>query len=420
MIWLATLAFVGVALALRLRGATWAYPPAFFALLWSILLILPLLFAPGYYKSPLVPWLILAFAVFLNLGCELGVYWYRKGSAHVTYRRRSFHSKYIYLVVYLGVLAGFLAVVYLLASTGRGISALFNLESLVRTGSEYAIARYHAGIDPPATARTLLALDYVAALVAGTSFPFTKGRRRWICIAPFLPALMYSTVLTARSPVLYVGLLWGGGFLSAQVLLHQGRAPFFTPKNIVGGGAAVTGLVMLFISLQMIRAGSLAPENIFMALERQKIWFFGYYSGLSRWLDQYAALSGELGWGAYSYAGVFDFLGIKSRVTGIYQDFVPINNYDATNIFTMFRGFVEDFGLKLSLAYQFLLGIIVGGAYQSVRQGRLPFVGILAAFYSIVLWSHVTHLLNYNTIILAFVLFSVFLITLSNNEPRYY
>ncbi len=418
LIWLPTTSFILLTIIIRLRSPSWAFPPAFFGLLWSVLLVLPLVAAPDYYHSHLVPWLLFSLLLALWLGAQLGFQLADGGAgadSSATYDIEV-NDRLVGALVLAGTAAGMLAVLYLLATTGKGFSALFSLQSLVLTGNEYAIDRYHHGIEPPAIARILLAFTYAAAAVGGVFFILLKPLGRMICLTPFVPALMYTAVLTARSYVLYVLFIWAGAFLASLVLVHRGSVPFFTRRNVVMLSMGLLAIVALFVSLQMSRLGVVSLDYLVLSVERQKIWFLGYYSGLSRWLESLAHHQTATGGGMYSFAGLYDALGIRARVAGIFQDFLPINRYEATNVFTMYRGLLQDVGLGLALALQFLAGFVCAVSYSGATRGSLLMVGVLAVFYTVCLWSHVTHLLNYNTIILAYIILAGALVFLSRSR----
>ena len=49
--------------------------------------------------------------------------------------------------------------------------------------------------------------------------------------------------------------------------------------------------------------------------------------------------------GAYTFAGVFDLLGIKQRQIGVYEQYETLAGGEDTNIYTLLRGLIQDFTL---------------------------------------------------------------------------
>jgi hypothetical protein len=96
-------------------------------------------------------------------------------------------------------------------------------------------------------------------------------------------------------------------------------------------------------------------------------------------------------------------------VAGLYTDQVQIDGA-GYNIYTAFRGFIEDFTVPGALVFLALVGFGAEVVYQRVRSGNLRFAGLLTAFYAATLWSFVVDLFIYNTIVLAFLILIGYLV----------
>src|SRR5437867_3238013 len=131
---------------------------------------------------------------------------------------------------------------------------------------------------------------------------------------------------------------------------------------------------------------------------------FPYLGVFSGWLASYGLWDGlHLTFGQYTFAGVFDLLHIHTRVAGLYTEQVVING-SQYNIYTAFRGLVQDFTVPGALAFLVLVGFLAELTYKRARSGNLLYARLLAAFYAATLWSFVVDIFIYNTIVLAFVL----------------
>ena len=84
-------------------------------------------------------------------------------------------------------------------------------------------------------------------------------------------------------------------------------------------------------------------------------------------------------------------------------------NGRATNIFTIFRGLIQDFGLFGSLVFLFAVGLVAGIGYEETRRRNVIAIGVLSAFYAATLWSPIVDLFAYNSIIAAWILFLSYL-----------
>ena len=161
-------------------------------------------------------------------------------------------------------------------------------------------------------------------------------------------------------------------------------------------------MVVGFVLIQMARYAGW--ERGAPAAVVQTLWLdsFPYLGVFAIWL-QSNGLSTSLHptLGQYTFAGVFDLLHIHSRVAGLYTEQVVINGA-GYNIYTAFRGLIEDFTIPGALLFLVLVGYGAELAYRRVRSGRLLFAGVLAAFYAATLWSFVVDVFIYNTIVLSF------------------
>jgi oligosaccharide repeat unit polymerase len=162
-------------------------------------------------------------------------------------------------------------------------------------------------------------------------------------------------------------------------------------------------LAAAFVLIQMVRYAGWSQGRPLAVVELLWLDTFPYLGAFSIWF-QHSAMSASLhpSLGQYTFAGVFELLHIHSRVAGLYTDQVLINGV-GYNIYTAFRGLIEDFTVPGALLFLVVVGFGVQLAYRHVRSGDLAYVGILAAFYAATLWSFVVDVFIYNTIVLAFV-----------------
>ena len=107
--------------------------------------------------------------------------------------------------------------------------------------------------------------------------------------------------------------------------------------------------------------------------------------------------------GAYTFAGAFDLLGIKPRQIGVYEELQTLAGGEDTNIYTLFRGLIQDFTLPGASLFGVLLGIVAGGAARSGSTSHGRNLLVLAGYYAFILFSPIISLFTYNGLILAWV-----------------
>jgi len=128
----------------------------------------------------------------------------------------------------------------------------------------------------------------------------------------------------------------------------------------------------------------------------------------SQWLEREWLNGGELGWGAYDFAGVFDFLNLAQRAQGIYMEGIYVGTGEwSTNIYTVFRSLIDDFSLPGAIVILLVMGMAAGFAYRKVLAGACFWLAPLSFFYAFASWSGVGSIFNYNSLVLAWLLFVV-------------
>jgi oligosaccharide repeat unit polymerase len=297
-------------------------------------------------------------------------------------------------------LLGLVVVVLILFSINvpdRGIS----FGAIVKTIHELAIARNGGTWQEPTAARVLTTATYLGPMLSGLMIGMrTTGWARWLSLAVLVPSVIITVILTTRSSLLIPLALGASSYLATSVA--AGRPPYLTVRR----AALLAGLLVVvagaFTLIQMARYAGWSSGRPVAVIQLTWLDTFPYLGVFSAWF-QSNALSINLHptLGQYTFAGVFDLLHIHSRVAGLYTDQVVINgtNY---NIFTAFRGVIQDFTVPGALLFLGLVGFGAELAYRRVQSGDLLSVGFLAAFYAATFWSFVVNIFIYNSIVAAF------------------
>jgi oligosaccharide repeat unit polymerase len=387
-----------IAVVARRMSGSWYSPAAFFAAFWSVFAGLPLVARP----IEVAP----AGMLFLAGACAAVLF-----GAWIARRRNRGFSGYAPVLAVeepplLGwfiaacTVLGFVAVLLILASIpgARHLSP----SGIASTIHQLAIARNAGTWTEPAVARVLTAATFLAALLSGVLIGIRKsGSGRWFSLAALLPSVTITVILTTKSSLLIPIALGVSAYLATSVA--TGRAPALTWRRFLVLASLLAVLVAAFIGIQMVRYAGWAQQGRMLYVV-QLLWLdsFPYMGVFSSWA-QANALSASLhpSLGQYTFAGAFDLLHIHTRVAGLYTDQVQIDGA-GYNIYTAFRGLIEDFTVPGALLFLALVGFGAQIVYLRTKSGDLLSVGILAAFYAATLWSFVVDIFIYNTIVLAF------------------
>ena len=123
-----------------------------------------------------------------------------------------------------------------------------------------------------------------------------------------------------------------------------------------------------------------------------------------------------LKYGVMTFMGIANAIGLADRKLGLYSDFVyfgRLNKTSKSNVYTIFRLLIDDFGIIGALAFLFILGFISSKAVAFINQRKWLFLSqvVLVAIYSLIMWSFATSIWAYTSILcaygLAFIIFSI-------------
>jgi len=248
---------------------------------------------------------------------------------------------------------------------------------------------------------------YAGPLFGGLLIAIDR-RRRYLIIGalPMLPALLMTAIFTKRGFIIISILLWISSYLATRIL--RGNYQLFTKRHLISGLLVAILLFIIVIGAWFARIGFRDTRSIAARsyAEVCKI-AFGHMAVFSDWFERTGFEVKTPLPGAYTFAGVFDLLGIRKREVGLFTEMVALSKGAASNIYTVFRVLIEDFTPLGSLVVLFLFAFLASRAYQRLIQGKARAMPILVAFYASVLWSFITSIWIWNSIIAAFILFTI-------------
>jgi oligosaccharide repeat unit polymerase len=398
----------------RYQQGSWLAPGAFFCLAWFLLVWIPLLVAPEVQVSAWALWWIWSSMVFAYLGTVIGIALGKGRQPARVEPSPPFAWPGLPLSIVIFTAIGFVAVFLLLRVEGIAFGVFFSLDRIAQVGRELSVARYTYGLAEPLDERLLTTGTYLAALLGGL---LLANRRRWLgrglAFLPFIPATAMALVLTTKASILFTIVLMAGSYLAARVAITHGHEPLFPWKRVAGVTVTVFALVPVFFFTQLSRYGYSASNatQVYEVVGRLRLFFLGYLGAFSSWFRDVGLASDRLSWGAYSFAGEFDWLGIHQRSQGIYSDMVYLGPQGIpSNVYTIFRGLIEDYGSVGALIAIAILGFVGGFAYSRLQEGRQGFIPLLCAFYSITFCSFTVNLFTYDTLLLAWLLFTFYVV----------
>jgi len=252
---------------------------------------------------------------------------------------------------------------------------------------------------------------YAAPIFGGILFAMRRlSRDIRLSMLSLFPAFSVFVLQTTRAAVVTGLILWISAWFAVRVLLERGRCRIFTKKLV----SAFCGIVLVMIALyaggQVMRGGDMPEVGAIgdvLVSPAARASMLGHISVFSQWFHESRITLVSPAFGAYSVAGVFDQLGLHPRPGGLYGDFYEVEPGGITNVYTVFRGLIEDFTLPGSLVFLFLAGICAGSAYDRVRAGNPQYAPFLVAFYAFT-GSHGVSIFNYNSVLFACLVVAIY------------
>lgn len=409
-------------MAAHIGQRSWIAPSVFAPLVWWFYILLPLVVAPEYPVSGFAVWIVLLLISSVALGAMIGEGTPR-GAALVSpeYSSRISVPYLLRWTVLLNALS-FAGALYAAAKTMKDYELGVSLSELMYVGHLVSVERY-AGEQTPLLVRLLVTWTYPAALLSGISYVLARSRReRILCFSVLLPALTFSLVQAARANALIAVALGAGGYLATRAMLGTDQFRLGSKNTLLLLAAAVAASLSFFLMVDLFRT-NIADEQPRTEVDvdwgRVKSATVGYLGVFSHWVDKPDGLSsGQLDMGLYTFGGLFEALGLHPRDLGVYDEMVTLDANDHySNIYTAFRGLVQDFSLPGAVAICLLIGYLAGWAYRSGGPSQAwPFL-TLAAFYSFMIWSPIGSVFVYNGPILAIGVAVVLLHKATRNLP---
>jgi oligosaccharide repeat unit polymerase len=226
---------------------------------------------------------------------------------------------------------------------------------------------------------------------------------------PFIAILIMGVAQAARA----------GTFILLLMILAATfwRDIYEKKKNLFFSLLTRLGVVVLVILVIFIFGLMLREQNFqFSFDDSEKFRFFKIYavgalSSFSVFFDGYD-FGNDLTYGRYTFASLFQMLGWHQFESfGFYDEYLVISdNGDYTNIYTILRSLVEDFGLIFTILISLILGGVLDVIYNCAIRRKLEYLAIIIGIYGYILYSPLAPLTQHNSIVVSWILSPLILI----------
>lgn len=295
----------------------------------------------------------------------------------------------------------------ILSNTGLSIFTSFSLESFFKLANENAISRYSNSLNLGMFYKVGAVCSYFAALVGGYLIGVKSTNAvKLITIAFFSIALLDSLVMASRAGFLMLSLSFISAYYMTKHVLGSGRQFRIRVREIVLFCLAVFSVFGFFVLVQSLRGGK--TDSDIIAISSHIItWFVGHLPAFSVWFDNDFLIFDNYSFGVGTFGGVADLLGIKNRTQGVFG-VVDIGNGRTTNVFTVFRLLLSDFGVLGTWLLFAIFGVIITNIFKYNAYFKLYF-SLSILICQLLMWSFISSVFMYNSILLGALLFILFI-----------
>lgn len=320
----------------------------------------------------------------------------------------SYDEKKIITIVIFCTVLGFAKSINVLISHGFHLSSLLDFSSLLKINNSLAVSRYSGTLNDGNRMTQLLAVfSYGAPLVGGFAYLCCNSlRHKLVCILSLTPLLFGGLTQGVKMGIIASFFLFITGYINCSILL--GKAVVLKGRTIIYGSLAIFLLISILLISMMFRIGKFDVQTFFVVRGKFIAYAFGHLPAFDMWYEQQSFLPNNLTYGGKLFMGISNFFGVLKREAGLYQDFQKIAlDGSATNVYSIFRIFVEDFGIILCPMIFLILGILVQYSYIKLKKliDFKVYSVICASFLYFTFWSFATTVFAYTTFIVLFLLY---------------
>jgi oligosaccharide repeat unit polymerase len=374
---------------------TYINPVSLFSLFWFLFVFIPILVYPNGSVSFLAVFYIYGFV----LSFSLPFYFISGRRAFCVDVVTADFQKKVFVFVLLGFFVSVFSFLLHLYNNGYWItdwiSSPFSITAnLVRRKySGELIHGFHSKFS--------VLLMYPISFFAGLIFSKIQKGKAFLIFSAFTVPLAYFLVFGDKGALFLVIFLFYTGWLVSRSMVGKTTLldSHYFPKLLLGAALLLILIIMAFVA----RGSGLSFREMLDFLYRSIVSYSsGHIFSFSDWFNSYLGIDSLMNYqvqkypiGYYSFASIYDLLGYPSLFPhgGVYDEFYT-DGFIKTNIYTVFRGLILDFGIFLSLVFAFFFGSLVAFSYRILRYSKKYFIMGLAGWYLFSLFTYSSYIIS--------------------------
>ena len=397
-----------VTLIIGLLLLSWKYilrlePAGIFAVIWIVSVPLILL---------LQNYILLRFDGILF--CVIGVFFFMMGTVfcdYIYHPKENITSFYTFrkkwalpllIALFIGAMVNPL---YSIVLHGFSLQALLDMREILEMNKGISEDRYAGAERYNIINQFFLIFCYAAPLFGGFCYRLVGKLTKSICILTLLPGMFIALTQSMKMGMITGFILWFSGYFICS--FTYGLSLNIKAKNIFW---TIIGLLsffgILFISM-VFRTGEVSEKTLLDIGQKFFTYALGHFHCFDMWYTTYEAK--EYALGTKTFMGLSNLLGLEERSQGVYTEFYQIGQngyYGISNIFTIFRSLIEDYGEAGTMLFMFLAGIGTKASMKNLICKRSIYLNqtFITAAYAYLMWSFATSFFAYTSYLAMFFL----------------
>lgn len=406
---------LGQAYLVRRYVGTWLFPACLFGLFWFGYTFFPLAVLFWVPVHPYAIGFIFLCAVAFSLG-SVPFDWktaFKRNAQKRDTVAQEYGSPFLRYVFYLTTVTSVIFVILNLSEQGFSLHDLFF--DLLSTAAAYMGQVETLNINN--FDRFSIIFAYLGASLGGFLFSCvpTKFERRMVVLLSFFPPILVAVAESTKGLLFLCIAFFYAGLLVQRASV--GKLRLLEKVNIKWLIACVAVLMLVITTAFLLRGlYTTADEDeiINRLISSYASYACGHIYAFSDWFSFIAGGHSELTYfregtthGFYTFMALFKLMGSHKVVPeGVFDDYYSYRDLLTSNIFTMFRGLITDFGFIGSIVFMLTSGLLIHKAFQVMLLKKRPvftvvvFVFMMGYFYS----SFIVSVLIWNRVCIALVL----------------
>ena len=264
-----------------------------------------------------------------------------------------------------------------------------------------------------------LVFCYVAPLFGGFCYRWVGKWTRFVCILTLIPGIFIAMTQSMKMGMITGFVLWFSGYLVSS--FSYGITVQIKLKYIFFTGVGIIIFFAILFSSMVFRTGEISERSITDISQKFITYALGHFHCFEMWFTTYEPT--VYSYGTKTFLGISNVIGLEDKIQGVYQEYHQIGQngyYGISNIFTIFRSLIEDFGESGTYLVMFILGFFSKLSLKNLISRRNIFANqvLITAAYAYLLWSFATSFFAYTSYIATFfVAYFLFMIFQKKSEP---